>query len=191
MTLDEILAALADAGLPLGPGRTAAEVVERMTAPDPAHPQVRDVLLALTDDVWMTPRDAAWTSAPLCERASALDAECIDGPGEYVKLVGRLARTAGTGTLTALGDHVDHQEPDGWWFEYSVGSTTRRLDVDVQGDWADLMAVCSVTDDLRAAHPGAGFWCIRHDQSLALFWLSDDGAAAVDALAGSRVLERL
>lgn len=84
------------------------------------------------------------------------DLECIDsGSGSYVRIATNLCRVAGTpGAFTDLRDHVDIENGTAW-IAYTRAGKPTRWDIDVEDDWADVLVLAYLMDDLRQL-TGAG-----------------------------------
>lgn len=118
----------------------------------------------------------------ICSRVWSFDTECIGGAGDYVQIVQNLCQLTGdVEYLCDIQDHVDLEAGEAW-LEYTVQGRRQRWTVEVNDDWADLMTLCYVMDDLERG--GQRFFFMGSGQSLILFYLGDQGAARLSALSG-------
>ncbi|QHC27534.1 hypothetical protein [Streptomyces sp. HF10] len=122
----------------------------------------------------------------ICDRAWNFDTERVHGQGAYVAIARQLCRIAGrSDALADLRDHVDTGSGEAW-IEYSIGGRRRRWSVEVRDDWADLMVVGYLMDDLE--HDGERFYVRRNGQAMTLFFLDDARAGRLNTLVGDRLV---
>lgn len=123
----------------------------------------------ISDDVWV------------------FDMECVGGPGAYVEIARRLEALACGPRLEKLRDHVDLLGRKGW-LEYRVGGKLRHHQVEVDDDWADLMVLSYLADDLET--PGHRFHSYQTGQQLLLVCKDAPEVAGLRELTGYE-LDRL
>jgi hypothetical protein len=103
----------------------------------------------------------------ICDRVWNFDTECIYATGDYVKIVQKLDLL--TGTPNYLTEIVDEVEEDTVWLEYTIEGRRQRWSIDLNDDWADMMALSYVMEDLQ--RDGKQFYSIDNGQSMILFYL--------------------
>ncbi|WP_329203606.1 hypothetical protein [Streptomyces sp. NBC_01435] len=181
MRLEDQLDRLAELGLPLAAGRTVDELLYSSPREE-YESRPFDLLLfalgcAVEDEPW-----ERW----FCDRAWHFDTECVRGPGSYVAIARQLCRIAGLpDALSELRDHVDLGEEEAW-IEYTANGRPNSWPIDVRDDWADLLVVGYLIDELE---DGERRFHVRHNgQAMTLFFLDDDAAARLNALAGGEAI---
>ena len=87
--------------------------------------------------------------------------------------------------FTDLRDHVDLDAGQAW-IEYTAGDRRRRWDVKVEDDWADLVVVSRLMDELE--HGGRRFYAMNNGQSMAVFFLDDAAAGRLNETAGRQLI---
>lgn len=181
MRLEDQLAVLAESGLPLAPGRTVAE----LSYSRPRAAYEREPFSALLFTLGAEVEAEPW-GRWFCDRAWNFDTECVHGTGAYVQIAGQLCRIAGRpDAFTDLRDHVDLDAGQAW-VEYTAGDRRRRWDVKVEDDWADLVVVSRLMDELE--HGGRRFYAMNNGQSMAVFFLDDAGAGRLNETAGRQLI---
>ncbi|MFI6638239.1 hypothetical protein [Streptomyces sp. NPDC050504] len=181
MNLEAQLAGLADLGLPLAAGRTVDELLYSWPRESYEDKPFDVLLYVLGCEVEAEP----W-GRRFCDRAWHFDTECVRGAGSYVAIVGQLCRTAGRqDALTDVRDHVDLGAEEAW-IEYRAGGRERRWDIEVRDDWADLMTVGYVMDDLEG--DGHRFYARRNGQAMTLYFLTEAEADRLNGLVGERLV---
>lgn len=179
--LEDQISRLAGLGLPLAVDRT----VDEMLYSWPRESYERkpfDLVLFVLGSAVEAERRGLW----FCDRAWSFDTRCVRGQGAYVEIATQLCRIAGRREVLAdLRDCVDIDAGQAW-IEYTAGDRQRRWSIDVVGDWADLMVVSYLMDDLE--HDGQRFY-VRHDgQVMMLFFLDDAAAEQLNTLTGERLV---
>jgi hypothetical protein len=66
--------------------------------------------------------------------------------------------------------------------KYKTGSISRHWIVEIDGDWADMMVVSYIMDDLQA--DGFRFYGKDNGQSVVLFYLDSEAAATLNRWSG-------
>jgi hypothetical protein len=178
--LEDQLARLAELGLPLAAGRTMDEMLHSWPREDYEERPFDLVLFVLGNEV-----EAAPWGRVFCERAWSFDTECVYGPGVYVSIAKQLCRIAGQPVFADLRDHVDLDAQEAW-IEYTVGGARRHWSIEVDDDWADMMVVSYVMDDLGGA--GRQFYRRDNGQAMTFFHLDEDTAGEIKALAGRQII---
>jgi hypothetical protein len=175
--LEDQLLVLAELGLPLSEGRTVADLLYSWPREAYEREPFSRLLFMLGVEVEAEPW-GRW----FCDRAWNFDTECVHGPGAYVEIARQLCRVAGLpGALVDLRDHVDLDNAQAW-IEYAVADRRRRWNIEVSDDWADLMVVSYLMDELE--HDGRRFYAMDNGQAMVLFFLDDVAAIRLNEIAG-------
>lgn len=116
-----------------------------------------------------------------CDQVWTFDTERIEDSGSYVRIAKQLSRIADQpDALSDLRNHVDLDDGEGW-LEYVIDGERKRWDVAVQDDWADLMVVSYLIDDLE--RNGRKFYVKDNgSQILVLSYLDDKAARAASTI---------
>ncbi|MCP9960173.1 MULTISPECIES: hypothetical protein [Streptomyces] len=179
MKLETQISRLAELGLPLATGRTVDDLL---------HSLPRDVFERRPYEVLLSVLGAEVEEEPwgrwFCDRAWNLDAECVHGPGAYAGIARQLCRIAGRpDAFTDVRDHVDLEAEEAW-IEYAVDGRVRRWSAEVHDDWADMMVVSYLMDDLE--RDGRRFWTREGGQIVNLYFLDEAAARGVNGLFADR-----
>ncbi|MFI8436977.1 hypothetical protein ACIGJO_25215 [Streptomyces sp. NPDC079020] len=181
MRLEDQLDTLAELGLPLAAGRTVEELL-RSWPREAFETEPFDLVLfalgcAVEEEPW-----ERW----FCDRAWHFDTECVRGHGSYVAIARQLCRITGRpDALSDLRDHVDLGTEEAW-IAYTAGGRRVEWSIDVHDDWADLMVVGYLMDELE--HGSRRFHVRHNGQAMTVFFLDDDAAGRLDALAGGQAV---
>lgn len=168
-------------GLPLAAGRTTDELLSTASREDYEAEPFEHLLLVFGLEVEEDP-PGRW----FCDRVWNFDTECIEGTGSYVAIAEQLLRISGRAhDVTGLRDHVDGDTGLAW-LAYTVDGRERRWDVEVNEDWADLMVVSYLMDDLE--RDGSRFYAMDNGQAMVLLYLSDPPADRLNELAGRQLI---
>lgn len=110
----------------------------------------------------------------ICDRVWNFDTECIVSTGDYVNIVKNLCLL--TGKPDYLTDVVDYINVDSTnmtasecWLEYTLGDRQQRWSIEANDDWADMMTITYVMEDLQ--HDGKQFYSKDNGQAMILFYL--------------------
>lgn len=82
-----------------------------------------------------------------------------------------------------MRDHVDLEAEEAW-IEYAVDGRVRRWSAEVHDDWADMMVVSYLMDDLE--RDGRRFWTREGGQIVNLYFLDEAAARGVNGLFADR-----
>lgn len=168
---------LAQIGLGLSPGVTIDDLLYSFGRADYEKPPFDLLLYSLGVEVERQP----W-GRPISPHAWNFDTECIAGDGDYVRIVRKLCALSGDPEyLRDVADSIDISMREGS-LSYRCGDTTRDWSVEINDDWADLMVVSYVIDDIE--RDGKRFYTKDNGQAMVLFYLDADTAARVNALSG-------
>jgi hypothetical protein len=179
--LEDQLAELAELGLSLAAGRTIAELVYSRPRAAYEREPYEALLFAFGTEVEAEPW-GRW----FCDRAWNFDTECVHGPGAYVEIAGRLCRIAGRPeAFTDLRDHVDLDTGEAW-IEYAAEGRRRRWEIEVEDDWADLVVVSRMMEELE--HDGQRFYAMNNGQAMVLFFLERSAADRLNETAGKQLI---
>lgn len=177
MKLEEQLATLAEMGLALNDGVTIDDLLYSFPRANFESKPFDILLFLLGVEVEREP----W-GRRFCDRVYNFDSECVYGPGSYVTIVERLALLANQASaLTRVRDFIDHKTGEAW-VEYTINGQSRRWTVELQSDWADMMVLAYVMDDLE--RDGRKFRARDNGQAMVLYYVDDSTAQKLGALLG-------
>jgi hypothetical protein len=175
MTLEQQLATLADLGLKLDDGITVDDLLYSFGREDYEQRPFDLILFVLGGEVERAPCGRSF-----CSRAWDFDTECIYSTGDYVHIVKRLCQVAGQpDCLTDVSDFVDIDAGKAW-LKYKVNGTQQNWPVEVNDDWADMLTLSYVMDDIE--RDGRRFYFKDNGQAMVLFYLDAATAAEVNRL---------
>jgi len=183
MNLEQQLAEMAQVGLSLDAGVTIDDLLVSRDRGDYERIPFRHLLHALGSET-----EGASRGRTICRCAWTFDTECIVDAGNYVPIVNRLAAMAGANHR--LRDvHVEACGAD-TALRYTFNDQVRRLPIEIVDDWADLRALCVIMTEFASSE--RRFYGQAEGQGVYLFYLSESGAARVNALAeGHMVLSSM
>ena len=145
MNLEDQLAKLSELGLHLNEGVTVDDLVYSWKREYYEERPFELILFVLGIEVEREP----WGRA-MCSRVWNFDTECINATGDYVRIVKRLCQMSGDSNyLTGVKDFVDFGSRIGW-LRYRVNDIERRWIIDIVHDWADMLTLSYVMDDIHA-----------------------------------------
>jgi hypothetical protein len=73
----------------------------------------------------------------ICDSLWHLDTECIEGPGDYVRVAERMtALTRGDLRLERINDHVDLENEEAW-VSFSLDGKEMKWHANIDDDWID------------------------------------------------------
>lgn len=181
MRLEDQLDTLAELGLPLAADRTVDELLYSWPRVAYERKPFDLVLFALGCMV----EDEPWERW-FCDRAWHFDTECVRSQGSYVAIARQLCRISGRpDALSGLRDHVDLGAEEAW-IEYTADGRRVNWPIEVRDDWADLMVVGYLIDELE--HGDRRFHVRHNGQAMTLFFLDAKAAVRLNALAGEQVI---
>lgn len=183
--LEDQIAALADAGLVLAPGRTMDELLISWGPDYYASDPYGLLLFMYGSEVEAEPRGRVF-----CERGWDFDMECLEQAGDYARALREIVRITGRpGLVTDLSDDFNIDAGTAR-IKYTVNGRARVLKAVVADDWADPEAVTAFVKDVEAAvGDDRRFWASDNGQSSTLFFISEGEAAKINALSPG-ILER-
>lgn len=183
--LEAQIAALADAGLVMAPGRTMDELLLSWPREDYEGDPYNLLLFMYGSDVEQEPWDRAF-----CERGLDFDMECLEQAGDYARAFTRIVRITGRPELvTDLSDDFSVDAGTAT-IRYTINGSARVLRAAVDNDWVDPEAVAAFVKDIEAAvGDGRRFWAADNGQASVLFFITEDEANKVNALRPG-ILER-
>lgn len=177
MKLEEQVSKLAELGLPLAEGVTVDDLLYSFGRESFESRPFGRILFLYGVEVEREP----W-GRPFCRRVWNFDTECVTGSGAYVAIARRLAELTGRpDALADVADFVDLESGEAW-LKYTVKGTPRHWPVEVNDDWADMMAVSYLMDDLEG--DGKHFYSKDNGQAMILFFLDPATAAELNRLSG-------
>lgn len=178
MPLEDQIAALAAAGLPLNPGVSIDDLLHSF----PREEFESDAFILLLIMYGMEIENPPY-GRRFCDGAWDFDTECIVSDGSYVAIVRDLAAITGAPEIvSAVSDSVDLIKGAAR-LTYTIGTRTRVIAPVVQDDWADPATVETIMDDIAAAiGDGRWFWAVDNGQASTVFFLPAAIAERVNAL---------
>lgn len=181
MTLEEQLDALSKLGLALNDGVTVDDLLYSFDREEYENEPFNLILFVLGIEVEREPWDRS-----VCSRAWNLDMECIDGTGDYVRIVKRLCEVAGQPNLiTDIEDFVDIESGQAW-LNYSVDGQQRNYTINVDNDWADPNVIAKIMSDIE--RDGFRFYGKDNGQASIWYYLDSDTAKKLNALANNALV---
>jgi hypothetical protein len=173
--LEQQLTALARIGLVLNPGITVEDLLLSATREEYEDAPYWQLLYTLGSEVEGEPWDRR-----ICDGVWHLDTECIEGPGDYARVVQELARTAGVAErVSDVQDHVDVEAREAW-VSYRLDGAARRLMAVVDSDWLDPDVLAALQADLE--QPPRAFADLADGQSVLFVCLAPEQLSALNAL---------
>jgi hypothetical protein len=116
----------------------------------------------------------------ICDRVWNFDTECINAPGDYVKIVQKLGMLIGDPDyLTELVDSLDFETDDAW-LEYTVEGRRQHWSIELNDGWADMITLSYVMEELQRDRKQ--FYSIDNGQAMILFYLDPETAAKLGEL---------
>jgi hypothetical protein len=178
VTLEDQLAALAELGITLDPGITIDDLLYSFDRHAYEMIPFRRLLYILGAEVERAPRGRAF-----CSRAWNFDTECITGDGSYVRIARQLCRVAGR--PNALGELRDKVSAHEAWIKYSVDGASRHWPIELTDDWADMLVVSYLMNDLE--RDGMKFRARDNGQAMVLYYLDDAQTRRLRQLSGQEI----
>lgn len=178
MTLEQQLANLAALGLKLDEGISIDDILYSFDRKDYEEQPFDLILFVLGIEMERKP----WGRS-VCSRVWNFDAECITSTGDYVRIVKRLCQVAGhPDCLKDVSDFVDMDSGKAW-LKYTVDGAERNWPVEVNDDWADMLTLNYVMEDIE--RDGHRFYFKDNGQSMVLFHLDTKTAAELNRLSSN------
>lgn len=108
------------------------------------------------------------------------DTECIVDTGDYVTIAQKLCALSGVPhRLQDLVDCVDHGANEAW-IKYRVDGKERHWKIDLMDDWADMLTISYLIDDIE--QDGKRFYFKDNGQARLMFYLDEDTATQLNKL---------
>lgn len=178
MKLEQQLAKLAELGFKLNDGITIDDVLYSSDRDEYEQEPFDLILFVLGSEVERRP----WGRA-FCSRIWNFDTECINETGDYARIVKRLCEVAGRpDCLTEVSDFVDLDAGQAW-LKYKVNGSQRDWPVEVSDDWADMMTLNYVMDDIQT--DGGRFYFKDNGQAMILFYVDPRKAVELNRLSNN------
>jgi hypothetical protein len=175
MKLETQLAKLAQLGLVLNPGIEIDDLLHSIDRSKLEAKPYKLLISLLGSEVEQEP----W-GRQICDRVWNFDTECINETGDYIKIVKNLCRLTGDPEyLTAIADEINWEDGDSW-LEYNVLDRRQKWTLELNDDWADMMTLTYVMDDLQ--RDGNQFYSIDNEQSMILFYCTPQTANKIGDL---------
>lgn len=169
LKLEAQLDKLAELGLVLNSGITIDDLLYSLDRSELEQEPFERLLFLFGSEVEREP----W-GRRICDRVWNFDTECIVATGDYVNIVQNLCLL--TGKPDYLTDVVDYINVDSTnmaasecWLEYTLGDRQQRWSIEANDDWADMMTITYVMEDLQ--HDGKQFYSKDNGQAMILFYL--------------------
>lgn len=178
MTLEQQLAKLSELGLAFDEGVTIDDALYSFDRKNYEDKPFDLVFFVLGIEVEREP----W-GRPVCSRVWNFDQECIGESGSYVDIVGKLCRVAAQpDCLKYVSDFVDLENGTAW-LKYQVDGKKRDWIVEVNDDWADMLTVGYVMDDIE--RDGRRFYFKDNGQAMIMFYLDKHTANELNLLSNN------
>jgi hypothetical protein len=164
LQLETQLAKLAELGLALNPGISIEDLLYSLDRQTFEAQPFEYLLFSFGIEVEREP----W-GRRICDRVWNFDTECIVSTGDYVSIVQNLCSlTANPDYLTDIVDYIDIAAGQ-CWLEYTIGDRRQHWTVEPNDDWADMMTISYVMEDLQ--RDGKQFYSKDNGQAMILFYL--------------------
>jgi hypothetical protein len=175
LKLETQLEKLAELGLVLNPGITIEDILFSYDREGFEQDPFECLLFTFGIEVEREP----W-GRRFCDRVWNFDTECIVSTGDYVEIVQNLCRLTGKPTyLQDITDYVDIATGE-CWLEYNLGDKRQHWTVEPNDDWADMMAISYVMEDLQ--RDGNQFYSRDNGQAMILLYLDPETASKLGDL---------
>ena len=177
--LEKQVADFAAADLTMLPGRTVEELLQVWPREEYETDPYQCLLFTYAIEVeaepwgrWFTGKGWNW------------DTECISDPGSYVTVLRNIERLTGQEVFTELSDDAQYAESGTAHITYAIkGGEVRKVPVELNHDWADVMAVCEILPEIeQAVGDNRRFWQGDNGQAILVYFITDETAAKVNAL---------
>jgi hypothetical protein len=169
LQLEAQLTKLAELGLHLNPDLTIEDLLDCQDRADFETYPFTLLLFWFGSEVKRAP-----SGRQICNRVWSFDPECITGTGDYVNIIQKLCLLTGNlDYLTDIVDQIDLEEDD-CWLEYSLGEKRQHLTIEVNDDWADMLALADVMADLQ--RDGYQFFALDRSEATILLYLDRETA---------------
>jgi hypothetical protein len=175
MRLEQQLEKLAGLGLRLNDGITIDDLLYSFDRDDYEKRPYDLILFALGIEVEREP----WGRF-VCSQVWDFDTECIFSTGDYGRIVRRLCELSGDPDyLTDVSDYVDPESGNAW-LKYNKNNIERHWDIEVNDDWADLLTLSYIMEDIE--RDDKRFYFKNNGQSMILFYLNSAAATELNKL---------
>ncbi|KUF12772.1 hypothetical protein [Pseudoponticoccus marisrubri] len=173
-SLEEQVALLARAGLPLAPGVTRADLLD--FGPEESYRAEPWRLLLMTYAVRSEPEAAP---RPFCDRAVLVDLSHAPGQGDHATLAAQLAGIAGLGPR--LRGAVEAETPGGRVLSYRLDGVPRQHRAEGRGPWLDDALIDAIAADLAPLMVPRALHALDNDLQRMFYALTPAGAALIEA----------
>ena len=175
MKLEAQLDKLAELGLALNPGVTIEDILFSFDRQALESDPFKLLLFVFGSEVEPEP----W-GRRICNRVWNFDPECISATGDYVKIVHQLCLLGGNPDyLHEIVDYIDLDQGE-CWLEYTLGDTREHWSIELNDDWADMLALSYVMEDIQ--RDGCQFYSLDNEQAMILTYIDLDTAAKISDL---------
>ncbi|AFY94313.1 hypothetical protein [Chamaesiphon minutus] len=175
MQLEAQLDKLAKLGLVINPEITIEDILFSFDRQALESDPFKLLLFAFGSEVEREPKGRR-----ICNRVWNFDPECVAATGDYVKIVQQLCLLGGDADyLQEIVDYIDLDEGE-CWLEYTLGDTTQHWEIEPNDDWADMLALSYVMEDLQ--RDGRQFYSLDNEQAMILVYVDLDTAIKLSDL---------
>ncbi len=176
MTLEQQIKTLAELGFHLNEGVTIDDLLYSLPREEYEKRPFHLILFLYGGVVEREPWDKL-----ICSKVWNFDMECIENnTGDYVNIVESLCRISEQSErITEIADSVDWDSNTAW-LEYTVNGERRHWTIEVNEDWADMLTVNYVMDDLEA--DDHWFYSIDAGQGMIWFYLDHETGTKLNYL---------
>ncbi len=180
MELESQLAKLAELGLVLNPEITIEDLLRAEDREAFIAKPFMLLLFLLGGEVERKP----W-GRRICNRVWSFDLECFDleciaTTGDYVKIVRKLCLLTGNeDRLTEIVDYIDLEDGE-CWLKYTIGDKRQHWTIEVNDDWADMLALSYVMEDIQG--DGCQFYAIDSSEAMIILYLDRSSAEKLSDL---------
>jgi hypothetical protein len=183
MTLEQQIETLAELGLHLNEGVTIDDLLYSLPREEYEKRPFHLILFLYGGVVEREPWDQL-----ICSKVWNFDMECIENTGDYVNIVESLCRISGQSErVTEIVDSVDWDSNTAW-LEYTVDGQKQHWTIEVNDDWADMLTVNYVMDDLETNDHW--FYSIDAGQGMLLFYLDHETGTKLNHLTNNALQSR-
>jgi hypothetical protein len=180
LKLEAQLDKLAELGLVLNPGITIDDLLYSLDRSELEQEPFERLLFLFGIEVEREP----W-GRRICDRVWNFDTECIVSTGDYIHIVKNLCLLIGKPDyLTNLVDYINvdytNMAASECWLEYSLGDRQQHWTIEANDDWADMMTITYVMEDLQ--HDDKQFYSKDNGQAMILFYLDRETAVKLSDL---------
>ncbi|OJJ20615.1 hypothetical protein BKI52_16615 [marine bacterium AO1-C] len=178
MILEQQLEKLADIGLHLNPDVSIDDLMYSFEREAFENTPFDLLLFTLGMEVEREP----W-GRRVSNHAWDFDTECIYQTGDYVTIVKNLCRLSGNENyLKDVSDYVNLNAQKAW-LKYTREGQPYHMNVEVNDDWVDTMAMSNIIEDIE--RDGKRFYFKDNGQAMIIFYLDEKTAQELNKLSNN------